>query len=128
MRSAGLIFFCVAQARSHKGEVILVPFTEPELALALNMVLNLRKLSFDHFLLLGFDEACCLHAAAVISDIGARCSELGSFPAAFGWAEFYRHLSRWQENEQFAFPAEPLIGSCITSSICFALVWLSYAD
>ncbi|CAL8471215.1 g10757 [Coccomyxa elongata] len=58
------------QARSHKGEVILVPFTEPELALALNMVLNLRKLSFDHFLLLGFDKACCLHAAAVISDIG----------------------------------------------------------
>ena len=36
------------------------------------MALNLRKLSFDHFLLLGLDEACCLHAAAVISDIGAR--------------------------------------------------------
>lgn len=61
-----------AQARSHKGEVILVPFSEPELPLALNMVLNLRKLSFDHFLLLGLDEACCLHAAAVISDIGGR--------------------------------------------------------
>ncbi len=61
------------QARSHKGEVILVAFSEPELPLALNMVLNLRKLSFEHFLLLGLDEACCLHAAAVISDIG-ECS------------------------------------------------------
>lgn len=59
------------QARSHKQEVILVAFSEPELPLALNMVLNLRKLTFEHFLLLGLAETSCLHAAAVISDIGA---------------------------------------------------------
>lgn len=45
-------------------------FSGPDLALALNMVLNLRKLSIDHFLLLGLEEASCLHAVAGVSDIG----------------------------------------------------------
>lgn len=104
VRSRGFDCYHVAQARSHKGEIILVPFTEPELALALNMVLNLRKLSFDHFLLLGFDEACCLHAAAVISDVGARCSLLTRLlPAACGSGPPDR--ARLRENKPCCLPA-----------------------
>ncbi len=47
------------QARSHKKEIILVHFRDKEVGLALNMVLNLRKLTFEHFLLLTLDEGSC---------------------------------------------------------------------
>ena len=47
------------QARSHKKEVILVHFRDREIGMALNMVLNLRKLTFEHFILLTLDEISC---------------------------------------------------------------------
>lgn len=47
------------QARSHKKEIILVHFRDKEIGMALNMVLNLRKLTFEHFLLLTLDESSC---------------------------------------------------------------------
>jgi hypothetical protein len=62
----------VLQARSYRQEVILLAFSGPDLELALNMVLNLQRLSFEHFLLLGLDEANCLHAVAAVGNIGAR--------------------------------------------------------
>lgn len=34
-------------------------FRDKEVGLALNMVLNLRKLTFEHFLLLTLDESSC---------------------------------------------------------------------
>ena len=34
-------------------------FRDREVGLALNMVLNLRKLTFEHFLLLTLDESSC---------------------------------------------------------------------
>ena len=59
------------QARSWLNESVLVPFRGHELALALNVALNLRKLSYDHTLLLALDQASCLRAAGAIPDIGA---------------------------------------------------------
>lgn len=47
------------QARSHKKEIILVHFRDKEIGMALNMILNLRKLTFEHFLLLTLDESSC---------------------------------------------------------------------
>ena len=34
-------------------------FRDKEIGMALNMVLNLRKLTFEHFLLLTLDESSC---------------------------------------------------------------------
>lgn len=63
---------CMPQARSWLNETVLVPFRGHEMALALNVALNLRKLSYDHTLLLALDQASCLRAAGALPDIGAR--------------------------------------------------------
>ena len=61
------------QARSWLNETVIVPFLPQELALALNMALNLRTLSYDHTLLLSLDQGSCLKAVAAIPDLGALC-------------------------------------------------------
>lgn len=58
------------QARSHKKEVILVHFRDKEIGLALNMVLNLRKLTFEHFILLTLDESSCQHVMMAFPKAG----------------------------------------------------------
>ena len=65
------------QARSHKKEVILVHFREREMGMALNMVLNLRKLTFEHFLLLTLDEASCQHALQAFPKAGEHALSTG---------------------------------------------------
>ena len=61
---------CMLQARSHKKEVILVHFRDREIGMALNMVLNLRKLTFEHFILLTLDEASCQHVLKAFPKAG----------------------------------------------------------
>ena len=48
-------------------------FRDKEVGMALNMVLNLRKLTFEHFILLTLDEASCQHV-------------LKAFPKAGDWS------------------------------------------
>ena len=64
------------QARSHKKEVILVHFRDREIGMALNMVLNLRKLTFEHFLLLSLDEASCQHVLKAFPKAGKHTLEI----------------------------------------------------
>lgn len=49
---------------------MLVPFGGPDLGLALNMVVNLRALSYDHVLLLGGSAHACRQAVFAIPDVG----------------------------------------------------------
>ncbi len=58
------------QARSWGNETVIVPFGGPDLGLALNMVVNLRALSYDHVLLLGASEDACRKAVVAIPDLG----------------------------------------------------------
>ena len=65
------------QARSHKKEIILVHFREKEIGMALNMILNLRKLTFEHFILLTLDESSCQLVLSAFPKAGGRlCADL----------------------------------------------------
>ena len=64
----------IMQARSHKQEIILVHFRGRELGMALNMVLNLHRLSFEHFLLLALDESSCQLALKAFPEAGGRAA------------------------------------------------------
>lgn len=52
-------------------------FREREIGMALNMVLNLRKLTFEHFLLLTLDEASCQHVLQAFPKAGERTVSAG---------------------------------------------------
>ena len=49
-------------------------FRGKELGMALNMVLNLHRLSFEHFLLLALDESSCQLALKAFPGAGAQAA------------------------------------------------------
>lgn len=49
-------------------------FRGKELGMALNMVLNLHRLSFEHFLLLALDESSCQLALKAFPEAGGRAA------------------------------------------------------
>ena len=82
---------CTMQARSHKQEIILVHFRGKELGMALNMVLNLHRLSFEHYLLLTLDESSCQLALKAFPQAGVLGGTWWYHPAG---CQSRRHVFR----------------------------------
>jgi len=53
-----------------------VHFRDKEIGMALNMVLNLRKLTFEHFLLLTLDEISCQYVLKAFPKAGVHTSSI----------------------------------------------------
>eukprot|EP00854_Cymbomonas_tetramitiformis_P010330 gene10330-12216_t len=89
-----------AKARAYKNELILFASDIGHSHLTLNLILNLRRLGYGHYLMIGFNEEACKYMQGLDKNLG--CVWDGNFEINFGSRVSQRKIEEqfWRSGEK----------------------------